>query len=430
MTNNGDVRILGVVFALFLGALIGPAWYLGNAYVASLKITVQQLPHLLAFFLVPLGLYVLARNKGRFARWISYPVIGLWFPFFAVYGPVSTFYSSGIADTSLINVQVTSGIWNESYTRWREDRQCTGGTDDKGNCRSYTTFRFCDDKVSDSYEIGFSDGSEHSINSGNYASLKRSFKNERNEPVSRVGQCSIGDGRKFVTRYAEGESEKLYGSYEIPVVNYVIATRTVLTNSEEVAKPYSDLMFEVPGLVEHPAGIGPWKSPRVLVAGTQVPAAWISRTDAALNELNGAYGPTKQWNVLLYVVGTKDRGFAEGLDAKWKHGKKNQLTVIVGSQNFPDVDWVETMSFWSKNTDVKVELENRLAELKLDDPAFLMTLSDVAMRNWERKPMHTLEYLTKNIDVPFWALLLTVVISIALSSSFVFLFAIALGSTI
>lgn len=428
--DRGDVRVLGFVTALFLAALVGPVYYLGNAYVASLKMTAQQLPYQLAFFLVPLGLYALVKTRPGLVRWLTYPVIGLWFPFFLVYGPVSAFYSSGIADTSLINVQVTSGIWYESYTRWREDRQCTGGTDDKGNCRSYTTFRYCDDHVSDSYEIGFSDGSDHSIRSGNYSSLKRSFKNERQEPESHFDQCSVGDGRKFVTRYAHGQSEELYGSYEIPVVNYVIATRNVLTNSEAVAAPYLNLIANVPGLVEHPAGIGPWKSDRVLVVGTKVPTDWIRATDSALNKLNGAYGPTKQWNVVLYVVGTKDRGFAEGLDAKWKHGKKNQLTIVVGSETFPNVDWVETMSFWSKDTDVKVELENRLSALKLDDPQFLPTLSDVAMKHWDRRPMSSLEYLTKNIDVPFWALLLATLASFALSSAFVFFFAIAFGSTL
>lgn len=428
--DRGDVRVLGFVIALFLAALIGPVYYLGNAYVASLKITAQQLPYQLAFFLVPLGLYALVKTRPGLVKWLTYPVIGLWFPFFLVYGPVSTFYSSGIADTSLINVQVTSGTWHESYTRWREDRQCTGGTDDKGNCRSYTTFRYCDDHVSDSFEIGFSDGSEHSIRSGNYSSLKRSFKNERQEPESHFDQCSTGDGRKFVTRYAQGQSEELYGSYEIPVVNYVIATRNVLTNSEAVAAPYLKLIADVPGLVEHPAGIGPWKSDRVLAVGTKAPSDWIRMADSALNKLNGAFGPTKQWNVVLYVVGTKDRGFAEGLDAKWKHGKKNQLTVIVGSETFPNVDWVEAMSFWSKDTDVKFELESRLSALKLDDPQFLPTLSDAAMKHWDRKPMSSLEYLTKNIDVPFWALLLAVLASFALSSAFVFLFAIALGSTL
>lgn len=428
--DRGDVRVLGAVGALFLAALVGPVWYLGNAYWASLKIAAQQPLYLLAFFLVPLGLYALAKSRQSWVRWISYSAIGLYFPFFFVYGPVSVFYSSGIADTSLINVQVTSGIWRESYTKWREDRQCTGGTDDKGNCRSYTTFRYCDDRVPNKYEIGFSDGSEHGIGAGNYAALKRSFKNERQEPVSNVDQCSTGDGRKFVTRFAPGSSEELYGSYEIPVVNYVIATRSVLTNSEEVARPYLGLIAEVPGLVEHPAGIGPWKSQRVIVAGTKVPATWLNETDSAINKLNGAFGPSKQWNVVLYVVGTKDRGFAGGLDAKWKHGKKNQLTVVVGSESFPNVDWVEALSFWSQNTEVKVELENRLAELKLDDPAFVSTLSQAALKHWDRKHMSSLEYLIKNIDVPFWAILLSVAASVLLSSAFAVLFAIALGSAL
>lgn len=428
--DRGDARILGFVGALFLGALIGPVWYLGNAYWASLKMTVQQPLYLLAFFLVPLGIYALMKAKPALARWVSYPAIGLWFPFFFVYGPVSVYYSSGVADTSLINVQVTSGVWYESYTRWREDRQCTGGTDDKGNCKGYTTFRYCDDRVPNKHEIGFSDGSDHDIGGGNYAALKRSFKNEREEPVSHVDQCSAGDGRKFVTRFVQGASEELYGSYEIPVVNYVIATRTVLTNSEEVAKPYLGLIAEVPGLTEHPAGIGPWKSSRVLAVGTKVPNGWLNETDSALNKLNGAFGPSKQWNVVLYVVGTKDRGFAGGLDAKWKHGKKNQLTIVVGSENFPNVDWVEALSFWSQNTDLKVELENRLAELRLDDPQFVPAVSAIAMKNWDRRHMSSLEYLVKNIDVPFWALALSMTVALALSSVFVFLFAIALGSTL
>lgn len=428
--SRGDPRALGAVAALFLAVLGGPVYYLGNAYVASLKITAEQMAFQLAFFLVPLALFAFVRAKPALARWISYPVIGLWFPFFLVYGPVSTFYSSGIADTSLINVQVLSGTWDESYTEWRSESVCTGGTDDKGNCRSYTTVQHCDDRVSDKFHIGFSDGSEHSIGSGNYAALKRSFKNERQVPVSRPGQCSKGDGRRFVTQFAQGKSEELYGSYEIPVVNYVIATRNVLVNSEEIAKPYSHLIAEVPRLAEHPAGIGPWKSQRVIATGTKVPPNWLSETDAFLNKLNGVHGPSKEWNVVLYVVGTKDRAFAGALEAKWKHGKKNQLTVIVGSESFPKIEWVEALSFWSQNTDLEVELENRLAELALDDSKFLSTVSDVAMRHWDRKTMESLEYLTKNIDVPFWAFALAVFASFTLAAGFTLLFAIGLGASL
>lgn len=425
--SRGDSRALGVVGVLFLTALGGPVYYLGNAYVASLKITAEQMISQLAFFLIPLSAYVLMRNKPALARWLSYLVIGLWFPFYLVYGPVATFYSSGIADTSLINAQVVSGVWNESYTQWRHEEICTGNDKD-GNCTSTKTVDHCDDHVPNSYEIGFSDGSDHSIGSGNYAALKRSFKNERQEPVHHFEQCSSGDGRKFVTRFVSGQSEELYGSYEIPVVNYVIATRNVLTNAEEVAAPYVSLIANVPGISEHPAGIGPWKSQRVLVMGTQVPAKWLSETDATLNKLNGVHGPSKQWNVLLYVVGTKDRGFAQGLDAKWKHGKKNQLTIVVGSESFPNVDWVDVMSFWSNDTDLKVELENRLAELKLDDLKFLSTVSDIAMKHWDRKRMSSLEYLTKNIDIPLWGHAAAIFVSMIFATVFSFLFPIALGS--
>lgn len=341
----------------------------------------------------------------------------LWCAFFFVYYTVGMFYLTSIADTSLINAQAVGGVWEESYTSIRTETICDS-KDDKGNCTSSHTKTHCDNHHPDLYEITFSDGSTHSIREGNFTNLVQQFKNRKEVSVLHIGQCSVGDGRKFVTEFKAGESAELYVSYEIPVVNYILANSNLYNTSKEVAQPYIKYFQTVPGIMEHPAGIGPWRSNRLITSSVTVPENWRISVENDLNRMNGVIGPTKEINAILYVVGVKNRDFATALEAYWTHGKKNQLTIIIGSEQFPKIEWVDVIDFWSQNPDVRIDLRDRLQATSLDDPKLVSIIEEEVRKKWQRRHMASFEYLAWDISLPWWSYILLTLFSMALAVFF------------
>lgn len=406
---------LTLALILFVGALlVGPIWYLENAFLVTMKITIHQVTFWALLPAVPVGSFLLKKYKRISTGW---PFHILWPAFFTVYFTVGVFYTTGIADKSNFNAQAIGGVWEESYTRLRTEETCTS-RDTDGKCTGTTTNTYCDNKHTDVFKIEFSDGSTHSIGNINYRNLVSQFKNERQVPNSNFGQCSIGDGRKFKTDYVGGKSTELYVTYEKPVVNYILAGQNLYQTSSEVAKPHLGKLERVPPIVEHPAGIGPWMSHRVITKGTQVPSEWKDRIETELNRLNGTLGPSKEVNVVIYVVDEASREFTTALDAYWVHGRKNQLTIVVGSMNFPKVEWVDVIDFWSNKPEIRINLRDQLEKLTLDDPKFMTVVRKRVQEDWERRQMKTFEYLSWSIVLPWWMYPLVFAFCLGLSIMF------------
>ncbi len=409
-----DQRATIALIVLVLGILIGPIWYLENAFLVTAKITIHQVTFWVLLIAAPVGSYLLNKYKQINTSW---PFYILWPAFISVYFTIGVFYTTGIADKTNFNAQAIGGVWEESYTSIRTETVCTS-SDKDGKCTSTTTNTYCDNYHPDVFKIEFSDESTHRIGSSNYRNLVNNFKSERQVPNSNFGQCSISDGRKFRTDYVSGKSSELYVTYEKPVVNYILAGQNLYQTSAEVAKPHLEKLERVPPIVEHPAGIGPWMSHRVITKGIQVPNEWKDRIETELNKLNGTLGPSKEVNVVIYVVDEASREFTTALDAYWIHGRKNQLTIIVGSMNFPKVEWVDVIDFWSTKPEIRINLRDQLEKLTLDDPKFMTVVRERVQKDWERRQMKTFEYLSWSIVLPWW--LYPLVIAFCLIMSILF----------
>jgi hypothetical protein len=410
-------RALIAVVVLMGAILIAPIWWLGKAFFVTSEITLHQIVFWCILVFVPIALVQMHRSK-RIPWHMHWKLaIPLWVAYFFVYYTTGLFYFSGIADKSIINAQAVGGVWEESYTSIRTETVCDS-KNDKGDCTSSHTESHCDDYHPDSFTILFSDGSSHSINRSNYRALVGQLKNEKQESVFHFGQCSVGDGRKFATTFAPGKSSELYVSYEIPVVNYILAGRNLYKTSDEVSKPYLSHLQTMPGIGEHPTGIGPWKSNRLLLASVAAPDAWKQATENELNKINGMLGPSKEVNVVMYLVGTADKSFSPALESYWTHGKKNQLTIIVGTTNFPKVDWVDVISFWSVKPEVGINIRDRLEKMSLDDPGLVSMIAKEVQTNWQRKHMEAFKHLAWDLTIPWWAYLLVTSFSIFVSLFF------------
>lgn len=414
-----DPKGIAVVIGILLAFLLGPVWYLENAFLVTSKITIHQVEFWIMLVFVPSILYLIEKYKKKGV--FSWPITALWSAFLFVYFTIGTFYTSGIADKSNFNAQAMGGIWEESYTSTRTETVCDA-KDKDGSCTSSHTVTHCDNHHPDSYTILFSDDSSHSIGGSNYRNLVQALRNEKQVPNSNIDQCSIGDGRKFTTNYIGDKSTELYVTYEKPVVNYILAGHNLYQTSDQVAKPYLDHLEKVPGITEHSAGIGPWMSHRIITKGVQVPATWKEMMNGELNKLNGTLGPSKEINVVMYVVGTPNREFMTALDAHWVHGRKNQLTIIVGSTTFPNIEWVDVIDFWSMKPEIRINLRDQLEKFSLDDPRFMQVIKERIQTDWQRREMKTFEYLSWDIALPWWMYPLVLIFCLAMSWLFSRLF--------
>ncbi|MDQ1344233.1 MAG: hypothetical protein QG650_953 [Patescibacteria group bacterium] len=407
------IALFGIIGIL----LVAPIFWLGKAFWVTAGITVHHVALWGILILLPLSVALAFKAKKAEppVDWRFFTPV--WAAFFFVYYTASVYQWSGIADKSIINAQAVRGEWEESYTAWRTETVCTAHGKD-GGCTSSHTVTHCDDEEPNRYSIGFSDGSEHGIERGNWQALVQKFGNRKEVPVSHADQCSSGDGRKFVTEFQAGKSHELYVSYEIPVVNYILAGRSLYKTSVEETKPFLPQLRGMPGISEHPAGIGPWKNERLISVAPSIPEDWKKTASFALDRLNGILGPSKEVNVVLYVVDTADRSFVPALEAHWKHGKKNQLTVVIGSTAFPKVDWADAIDFWSEKPEIRINLRDKLQTMSLDDPRFFATIEKEVVENWQRKRMRTFEYLAWDLTIPWWAYLLVTVFTVAISALF------------
>lgn len=406
------------LFLCMVGMLAVPIWWLKKAFFVTANITLHQVVFWGILIFIPIVL-LQAYQKWRWDRieihWRFF--VPIWVAFFFVYYTVGLFYFSGIADKSIINAQAVGGTWEESYTAWRTEEVCDS-RDKDGNCTSPRTVQHCDDYNPDSYAIHFSDNSDHSIDSGNYQALVKQFKNQREVSSTHPDQCSVGDGRTFVTNFQSGKSNELYVSYEIPVVNYILAGHNLYQTSNDITRPFVSKLQKIPGIVEHPAGIGPWRSHQLLVSEVQMPEAWRMDMESWLNKFNGSIGPYKEVNVVIYIVGVSDRAFSQALEAYWTHGKKNQLTIVVGSAKFPVIDWVDVIDFWSTTPEIRINLRDRLQQIKLDDPQLQNIIEKEVLKNWNRREMRTFEYLAWDLTIPWWSYILIIVSMMVISGTF------------
>jgi hypothetical protein len=148
-------------------------------------------------------------------------------------------------------------------------------------------------------------------------------------------------------------------------------------------------------LPEYPDNIYDYyKIRRVLTVGN-VPMddihlnAWNQQLSLMLRPL----GPRKQVNVIIVLTTVQDPNFANALKAYWLGGKKNDVVVVIGTANYPKVDWARVVS-WTDNQTFKVQLADALQDKGTLDPVDTTALiGGWVNRDFQRKHMKDFNYL-------------------------------------
>lgn len=187
-----------------------------------------------------------------------------------------------------------------------------------------------------------------------------------------------------------GEPVSVKGSYS----NYIKASPYSLYSRTEG----KDLVtYPVPA---YPSPFDYYRINRVQVVGS-VPgfssaALWNDYLNRHLRKL----GPGKQVN-LNVVVTSLGKEYGPYLESAWLGGKKNDVTLVVGSKQWPTVDWAYAFTYAKSagNEQLVVELREALLAPNATDSPELVTgdIARLVSRYFHRKPMVDFKYLANEI---------------------------------
>lgn len=152
---------------------------------------------------------------------------------------------------------------------------------------------------------------------------------------------------------------------------------------------------------------------RVLAVGVQVPdlADWNQELAMRLRTL----GSAKQVNWIVLLTNQTDPMWADAVAAKWLGGKKNDVVVVLGTPEYPKVQWASVIS-WTDKELFKVQLRDDLARLPAAGRKEVFDLLEQHTKaSFERKPGKDFSYLASRIEPPGWMLGVLFVVSVLVS---------------
>lgn len=325
-----------------------------------------------------------------------------------------TFKFSGVHDTEFLNGYVTTA---EFYEEWTEEveRTVCDTYDDDGNCTS-SHIEYDEVYHPPQWKSNLTTGHTISIPKTSYGNYVVKFGNEKEIPLTRIDQISIGDGDKYVSKW-NGEMERIVpASVTHNYVNYLKASKSIFKR-QGLRDVYKHLLLNYPSI--HSGRYGAIEVNRTLVAGSSIPNEWMINLDRELDQVLAYMGRQKEVNILVYIVGKTDRGFLHALEEHWIYGKKNDVIVVLSIDKFPTVDWAGIMIFYG-NEELKIKLRDSIESSSITDPVdFANLIKTQINKNFNRVSMSKLEHLLYDIELPWWVILLifaldaTVIVTVA-----------------
>jgi hypothetical protein len=130
-------------------------------------------------------------------------------------------------------------------------------------------------------------------------------------------------------------------------------------------------------------------------------------------------GNSKQVNVVVLFTDVDTPDYLYSVKTKWLGGKKNDVVVIIGTPNYPDIEWVRVLS-WTDSEIFKVELQDSIYDLKrIDKPDEVVNIiKENVVSKFQRKHMKEFEYLKEEITVDTWVYFLAYGLCLMLSVVF------------
>jgi hypothetical protein len=196
--------------------------------------------------------------------------------------------------------------------------------------------------------------------------------------------------------------------------NYIKGNPNSILRREAVSPA---LLAQVP---EYPRVFDYYRTLRVLNLGAN--GVDIQALNHELDYVNSQLGPKRQVNIILIITKESDLTFGEAVRQKWLGGKKNDVIVIVGAPAFPEVAWVDVLS-WTQEEAMKIRIrDNILAMHTFNGHNALGIIAYEVDQGFKRRHMKDFEYLSAGIEPSStettWLFIVAAGLSIGLSGLF------------
>ena len=212
-------------------------------------------------------------------------------------------------------------------------------------------------------------------------------------------------------------------SGEFSYTNYIKAVPDSLFNMADAVYEQFDSLIP-----SYPTVYGKYHVDHVITMGMGDNIAirdWNNYLAGKLKKL----GPASQANVIIVIVNTADQTYRHALETAWLGGKKNDIIVIIGSTNYPSIDWVDTITLGQNagNSLMTVFLRDNLMMLDtvtgLDNAqAIIDVIAQTVSTHFDRKPMADFEYLKDDIQPATWVVMTAFILAFLLSAGLTWAF--------
>jgi len=169
--------------------------------------------------------------------------------------------------------------------------------------------------------------------------------------------------------------------------NYIkAAPGSVLTTKGNTAT-FAGLLPAYPKVYDY------YRVRRVVPVGVSLPN--IDAMNLGLCKIAGVIGPAKQANPIVVVVKTGDQAYTYALTEHWLGGKKNDIILVVGTDDGRSIAWASVIS-WSDVELLKVVMRDEVVALGTLDklhPWIESRFTGLVGQHFKRKPMADFEYL-------------------------------------
>lgn len=151
-----------------------------------------------------------------------------------------------------------------------------------------------------------------------------------------------------------------------------------------------------------------------------VPGVDVNTWNWLVRDINKTLGPKKQVHIIVILVPTNDRNYLYALKDAWIGGKKNDVDVIIGSQDGKTIDFADVMS-WSTNHALQVELRDDIEGIKdfSQRDAIVKAINNRVDADFVRMHMKSMKWLLRSYQpsgtVILWLFILGVVLSLGIS---------------
>ena len=214
--------------------------------------------------------------------------------------------------------------------------------------------------------------------------------------VRRVDRQGLDEPQRYTRSELEEPASKLKH-----FTNYVKAVpESIFNTSEAQIQKYQNLIPKYPDTIYDYHHID-----RAIAVGVNVPD--IKQWSNDISNMLRVLGAKKKANVVVLFVNAPDSDYIYALERAWIKGKKNDLIVVIGTTNYPEINWARVIG-WSKNETVKIEIRDGIQELEKLDRISVMSIIESSISGSSepiRREMEEFKYLEDQIEPPMWTLI-------------------------